>query len=411
MTSVTEGVRSVNRDVGRRGCAAAVSCDPFASIGLSEYIGGSQTAMLNESSIQQALEAVADVYGVGSIVSQRRIEKITIRDGVVMLSLNLPVDDAQVKQRIESDSREEIKKISGVREVIIMTKGAKPSLAARGPAAPNTGPGPVRGGRGADPFEGQAPIEGVRSIIAVSSAKGGVGKSTICVNLALALAAEGARVGLMDADVYGPSIHVLMGTGDARPQAGVKKEIAPVEKDGLKLMSLGFLTERGQPVIWRGPIVMGVVKKFLTDVDWGELDYLMIDMPPGTGDAQLTLVQTVPLTGAIIVTTPSELSLVDAEKGLEMYRSVHAPVLGIIENMTYFVCPHCGERTDIFSHGGGREISQRLGVDFLGELPLDPTLRKVGDEGRPIVLSDPKAPVARAFFDIAGKIRSAVPQS
>ena len=215
--------------------------------------------MLNESSIQQALEAVADVYGVGSIVSQRRIEKITIRDGVVMLSLNLPVDDAQVKQRIESDSREEIKKISGVREVIIMTKGAKPSLAARGPAAPNTGPGPVRGGRGADPFEGQAPIEGVRSIIAVSSAKGGVGKSTICVNLALALAAEGARVGLMDADVYGPSIHVLMGTGDARPQAGVKKEIAPVEKDGLKLMSLGFLTERGQPVIWRGPIVMGVV--------------------------------------------------------------------------------------------------------------------------------------------------------
>ena len=367
--------------------------------------------MLNESSIQQALEAVADVYGVGSIVSQRRIEKITIRDGVVMLSLNLPVDDAQVKQRIESDSREEIKKISGVREVIIMTKGAKPSLAARGPAAPNTGPGPVRGGRGADPFEGQAPIEGVRSIIAVSSAKGGVGKSTICVNLALALAAEGARVGLMDADVHGPSIHVLMGTGDARPQAGVKKEIAPVEKDGLKLMSLGFLTERGQPVIWRGPIVMGVVKKFLTDVDWGELDYLMIDMPPGTGDAQLTLVQTVPLTGAIIVTTPSELSLVDAEKGLEMYRSVHAPVLGIIENMTYFVCPHCGERTDIFSHGGGREISQRLGVDFLGELPLDPTLRKVGDEGRPIVLSEPNSPVARAFFDIAGKIRSAVPQS
>ena len=367
--------------------------------------------MLNESSIQQALEAVADVYGVGSIVSQRRIEKITIRDGVVMLSLNLPVDDAQVKQRIESDSREEIKKISGVREVIIMTKGAKPSLAARGPAAPNTGPGPVRGGRGADPFEGQAPIEGVRSIIAVSSAKGGVGKSTICVNLALALAAEGARVGLMDADVYGPSIHVLMGTGDARPQAGVKKEIAPVEKDGLKLMSLGFLTERGQPVIWRGPIVMGVVKKFLTDVDWGELDYLMIDMPPGTGDAQLTLVQTVPLTGAIIVTTPSELSLVDAEKGLEMYRSVHAPVLGIIENMTYFTCPHCGERTDIFSHGGGREISQRLGVEFLGELPLDPTLRKVGDEGRPIVLSEPTSPVARAFFDIAGKIRHVVPQT
>lgn len=367
--------------------------------------------MLDQPAIEKALEAVADVYGVGSIVSQKRVEKVTVRDGVVMLSLNLPVDDALVKQRVESDSREEIKKLDGVREVIIMTRGAKPSLAARGPSAPNTGPGPVRGGKGRDPFESQAPIEGVKSIIAVSSAKGGVGKSTICVNLALALAAHGARVGLMDADVYGPSIHVLLGTGDRRPQAGTRREIAPVEKDGLKLMSLGFLTERGQPVIWRGPIVMGVVKKFLTDVDWGELDYLMIDMPPGTGDAQLTLVQTVPLTGAIIVTTPSELSLVDAEKGLEMYRSVHAPVLGIIENMTYFKCPHCGERTDIFSHGGGREISERLGVEFLGELPLDPTVRRVGDEGRPIVLSDPDSPVAKEFFAIAGKIRDVVPQS
>ena len=365
--------------------------------------------MLDEKSIHNALESVADVYGVGSVVSQKRVEKINIKDGVVMLSLNLPIDDAQVKQRVEADSREAIKNLGGVREVIIMTKGAKPSLAVRGPAAANTGPGPVRGGRGQDPFEGQAPIEGVKHIIAVSSAKGGVGKSTICVNLALALAAQGAKVGLMDADVYGPSVHVLMGTGDARPQAGKNKEIAPVEKNGLKLMSLGFLTERGQPVIWRGPIVMGVVKKFLQDVDWGELDYLMIDMPPGTGDAQLTLVQTVPLTGAIIITTPSELSLVDAEKGLEMYRSVHAPVLGIIENMTYFMCPHCGERTEIFSHGGGREISERLGVEFLGEIPLDPTVRKVGDEGEPIVLHDPKAPVARVFFEIATRIRETVP--
>ncbi|HET6348398.1 MAG TPA: Mrp/NBP35 family ATP-binding protein [Candidatus Krumholzibacteria bacterium] len=365
--------------------------------------------MLNETTIQKALESVADVFGVGSIISQRRVEKITVRDGVVMLSLNLPVDDLKVKQRVEADSREEVKKLDGVREVIIMTRGAKPSLAARGPAQPNTGPGPVRGGRGQDPFESQAPIEGVKNIIAVSSAKGGVGKSTICVNLALALAAQGARVGLMDADVYGPSIHVLMGTGDERPTAGTTKEIAPVEKDGLKLMSLGFLTERGQPVIWRGPIVMGVVKKFLQDVEWGELDYLMIDMPPGTGDAQLTLVQTVPLTGAIIVTTPSELSLVDAEKGLEMYRSVNAPVLGIIENMTYFVCPHCGERTDIFNHGGGRDISERLGVEFLGGLPLDPTVRRVGDEGSPIVKHDPASPVAKAFFDMASRIQSVVP--
>jgi ATP-binding protein involved in chromosome partitioning len=360
---------------------------------------------LTPSSIQEALESVLDVFGVGSIVAHKRVEKIGVDGGVVTLSLNLPVDDAMVKQRVESDSREAIKKLAGVREVVVMTKGAKPKLGvAGGPRAPArpAGPGPVRG---PSPFESQAPIAGVKRIVAVSSAKGGVGKSTVCVNLALALASLGERVGLMDADVYGPSIHLLMGTNE-RPQPGRDKEIAPVVKDGLKLMSLGFLTDKGQPVIWRGPIVMGVVKKFLQDVDWGELDYLMIDMPPGTGDAQLTLVQTVPITGAIIVTTPSELSLVDAEKGLEMYRTVNAPVLGIIENMSYFVCPHCGERTEIFAHGGGREISERLHVPFLGEIPLDPDVRKVGDEGRPIVQSDPDSPVAKAFLAIAGSIRA-----
>jgi ATP-binding protein involved in chromosome partitioning len=358
--------------------------------------------MLNASDIRSALEDVVDVYGAGSIVSQNRVEKIGVDGGTVTLTLHLPIDDARVKERIESESRLAVKKLGGVREVIVMTKGAKPKLGAAAGPQRAAAPGPVRG---PSPFESQAPIVGVERIIAVSSAKGGVGKSTVCVNLALALAKRGARVGLMDADVYGPSIHLLMGTTD-RPQPGRTKEIAPVEKDGLKLMSLGFLTEKGQPVIWRGPIVMGVVKKFLQDVEWGELDYLMIDMPPGTGDAQLTLVQTVPLTGAIIVTTPSELSLVDAEKGLEMYRTVHAPVLGIIENMSYFVCPHCGERTEIFAHGGGRKISERLGVPFLGEIPLDANVRKVGDEGRPIVQSDPGSPVASAFFDIADRIRS-----
>ena len=362
--------------------------------------------MSTPETIRSALEAVVDVYGVGNIVSQNRVEKIGVDGDTVTLSLYLPVDDAGVKARVESESREAIKKLGGIREVIVMTKGGKPKLgAASGPARASghthAPPGPARG---PSPFESQAPIAGVERIVAVSSAKGGVGKSTVCVNLAIALAQRGARVGLMDADVYGPSIHVLMGTTD-RPQAGRNKEIAPVEKDGLKLMSLGFLTEKGQPVIWRGPIVMGVVKKFLQDVDWGELDYLMIDMPPGTGDAQLTLVQTVPLTGAIIVTTPSELSLVDAEKGLEMYRTVNAPVLGIVENMSYFVCPHCGERTDIFAHGGGRKISERLGVPFLGEIPIDPQVRKTGDEGRSIVQSDPDSPAAQAFFAIADRLR------
>jgi ATP-binding protein involved in chromosome partitioning len=356
---------------------------------------------ITQDAVRKCLESVDDVFGVGNLVSKNRIERIGVDGGVVTLSLNLPVDDAGVKQRVESESREAVKKLDGVREVVIMTRGAKPKLgAAAGPAHAHPRPGPVPG---ANPFDAQAPIAGVKHIIAVSSAKGGVGKSTVCVNLALALAARGARVGLMDADVYGPSIHVLMGATQ-RPTPGRSKEIAPVVKDGLKLMSLGFLTEKGQPVIWRGPIVMGVVKKFLQDVEWGDLDVLMIDMPPGTGDAQLTLVQTVPLTGAIIVTTPSELSLVDAEKGLEMYRTVHAPVLGIVENMSYFVCPHCGERTEIFAHGGGRTISERLGVEFLGEIPLDADVRRVGDAGDPIVKNAPDSPVAKAFLAIADRV-------
>ncbi|MCK4774856.1 MAG: Mrp/NBP35 family ATP-binding protein, partial [Candidatus Krumholzibacteria bacterium] len=193
------------------------------------------------------------------------------------------------------------------------------------------------------------------------------------------------------------------------PKEGKNREVAPVEKHGLKLMSLGFLTERGTPVIWRGPMVMSVVKKFLQDVDWGELDYLLVDMPPGTGDAQITLVQTVPLTGAIIVTTSSELALVDAEKGFMMFRSVDAPVLGIVENMSYFVCPHCNERSDIFGHGGGQEICQRLETEFLGELPLDPAVRAGGDRGNPIVKFDPDSPVTHAFLQIADKVREICP--
>jgi len=292
-----------------------------------------------------------------------------------------------------------------VGSVMIMTKGDETAAASSAQAAPRGGPGPSAGG---NPFEGQSPIEGVKHIIAVSSAKGGVGKSTICVNLALALAARGARVGLLDADVYGPSLQVLLGV-TRRPTAGSTKEVAPVVQDGLKLMSLAFISDPGQPVIWRGPIVMGVVRKFLQDVEWGELDYLMVDMPPGTGDTQLTMVQTVPLTGAIIVTTPSELSLVDAEKGLNMYHSVNAPVMGIVENMSYFLCPHCGDRTDIYGHGGGRSIAKRLKTDFLGELPLDASVRAAGDEGDPIVKRDPGSPVAKEFFAIADRIRARHP--
>jgi ATP-binding protein involved in chromosome partitioning len=355
--------------------------------------------LITKEAIEQALRNVPDVQG-GDIVTQNRVERIDINEGNVILTLQLPIDDAGVKQGIEDASRRALKALDGVREVMIMTKGAAPAQAG------GSEPGPTPGAGQGSPFDAQAPIEGVKHIVAVSSAKGGVGKSTVCVNLALALAARGMRVGLVDVDVYGPSTHVLLGTTD-RPTAGRDKEIAPVEKHGLKLMSLGFLSDPGMPVIWRGPIVTGVVRKFLQDVEWGELDFLLVDMPPGTGDAQLTLVQTVPLTGAVIVTTPSELALVDAEKGLEMYRTVKSPVLGIVENMSYFVCPHCNERTEIFSHGGTREISKRLDTPFLGEIPLDPVVRSSGDEGDPVVRRSPDSPAARAFFEIADRVREA----
>ncbi len=366
--------------------------------------------MSQRDDIQNALRSVPDIFGDRDIVAANRVERIDVDGGDVTLIINLPTDDDAVKQKVESDARKYVKSVKGVKDVVIMMKGSKPQLGASGPAQAS-GPGggaPGAGSAGANPFDGQAPIEGVKHIIAVSSAKGGVGKSTVCVNLALALSQQGARVGLLDADVYGPSLQVLLGVTD-RPKPGSKKEIGPVEKYGLKLMSLAFVSDPGQPVIWRGPIVMGVVKKFLLEVDWGELDYLMVDMPPGTGDTQLTLVQTVPLTGALIVTTPSDLALVDAEKGLQMYRSVKAPVMGIVENMSYFICPHCDGRTEIFSHGGTREIAERLDTQFLGEVPLDPSVRASGDAGKPIVLSDPESPVTRVFHQIAERIRSQYP--
>jgi len=363
--------------------------------------------VVDRKTIENALTAVGDVYGNGDIVANQRVERVAVDAGTVALTLNLPTDDVEVKRRVEDESRAAVKALDGVREVMIMTRGEKPTLAAAGPAQgpAQGGPGPSPGG---NPFEQQSPIEGVNNIIAVSSAKGGVGKSTVCVNLALAMVRQGARVGVMDADVYGPSVHILLGSSD-RPQAGDTKEISPVVAAGMPIMSLGLLTDQTEAVIWRGPIVMGVVKKFLQDVEWGELDYLFIDMPPGTGDAQLTLAQTVPVTGAVIVTTPSKLALVDAEKGLHMFRRVDIPVLGFVENMSHFVCPHCGERTDIFNHSPAREAAERLDTILLGELPLDPDVRASGDDGRPTVLSAPESAVGQGFLEIAGRLRELVP--
>jgi ATP-binding protein involved in chromosome partitioning len=353
--------------------------------------------MVERQDITHALSDVTDVGGQGNIVTNNRVQRVDIKDGVVKIELALPPVDGEEKIRIEDGCFDAAMKVDGVKDVMVATKSAQPAPSAR-EAAPQT----------ANPFEDQAPIEGVKNIIAVASGKGGVGKSTVCVNLALALHKRGARVGLMDADVYGPSLQILLGVDD-RPTAGKEKEVRPIDRKGLKLMSLGFLSDRDTPLIWRGPIVMGVVKKFLLDVEWGELDYLMIDLPPGTGDAQLTLAQTVPLTAAIIVTTPSELALADAQKGLRMFEQVNVPVMGIVENMSTFVCPHCGETTDIFDTRGAEKISRDTSVSVLGNIPLDPKVRADGDHGSPIVESDPKSAVAQAFFDIADGISTRYP--
>jgi ATP-binding protein involved in chromosome partitioning len=239
-------------------------------------------------------------------------------------------------------------------------------------------------------------LPGVKNLIAVASGKGGVGKSTVAANLALALHARGTRVGLMDADIYGPSVPIMMGLQGIDPQ----KTAFPMEKYGLRLMSMGFIVKQEQAVIWRGPMVHRAITQFLTDLDWGQLDYLVIDLPPGTGDAQLTLTQTAPLTGAVIVTTPQEVSLIDARKGLEMFRQVRVPVLGIVENMSYFVGED-NKRYEIFRHGGGKKLSSEAGVPFLGEIPIDPRVAESGDSGDPIVHKYPDSPVAKAYLALA----------
>ncbi|RPI03982.1 MAG: iron-sulfur cluster carrier protein ApbC [Ignavibacteriae bacterium] len=249
-------------------------------------------------------------------------------------------------------------------------------------------------------------LPGVKNTIAVASGKGGVGKSTVAVNLAVALAMDGASVGLIDADIYGPSIPLMFGINE-RPKVKDNK-LQPLERYGVKVMSIGFLVDPMEAVIWRGPMASGAMKQFLSDVQWADLDYLILDMPPGTGDIQLTLVQTIPLTGAVIVTTPQDVALADAKKGLVMFNKVHVPVLGIVENMSYFICSHCGQRENIFDSGGGRRTSEELNVPFLGEIPIDTKVRIGGDKGIPIVFGEPDSPQGKIIQGIARKLAAQI---
>jgi ATP-binding protein involved in chromosome partitioning len=362
--------------------------------------------------IAAALAGVVNPRTGTDVVTADMVRDVaTTTSGKVRLTMLLtPADPATLVR----DVRESLERLDGVAEVRVDVKDA--SEATRPPASP---PPPAGGPARALPVMNATPAAaprpsaptpvaypGLGRIIAVSSGKGGVGKSTVATNLAVALAATGARVGLMDADVYGPNVPRMMGVN--APPPVVNEKIIPLEAHGVKVISLGFLIERDQPAIWRGPIVMKIVTQFLRDVAWGQLDYFLVDMPPGTGDAQLSLVQATHVHGAIIVTTPQDVATGDALRGAKMFQRVNVPVLGIVENMSWFECPHCGKPTPIFGTGGGRRLADELELPLLGEIPLYPRIHEGGDRGTPIVVAEPNASAARALRALAERVAAAV---
>ncbi len=336
----------------------------------------------NEAAVLDALRPIIDPDFGKSIVDLGFVKNVRIDGGSVAFDIELTTPACPVKEEFERAARDRVSALAEVDEVEVRMTA-------------NT--------RGRASTQASDVLPGVRNTIAVASGKGGVGKSTTAINLALALQRSGATVGVMDADVYGPSLPLLTGV-HGRPRAEDKR-IYPHESGGLKLMSMGFFLTDDSPVIWRGPMVHGLVRQFLTEVVWGELDYLIVDMPPGTGDAALTLTQMAPLSGAVIVTTANDLSLIDARKGLAMFDKVQVPVLGIVENMSYFTPPELPDKKYyLFGEGGGKRTAEEIGVDFLGEVPIDPRVVESGDKGRPIVVDDPESPTAAAFVDIAGRV-------
>ena len=365
---------------------------------------------VTQQQVLDALAKVASPRGV-ALTNANVLSAISVTDGKVFFSINVDAAEARAWESVRAQAEAAVRAIPGVSVAMIALTAERKAGAAAPPPAPHRhAPGvqPVSSHRPpqspASPMSKQAEIPGVAAVIAVASGKGGVGKSTTALNLALGLRDLGLRVGLLDADIYGPSVPRLTGIHE-KPQLNDQRKMIPIPRFGLSIMSIGFLVEEDTAMIWRGPMVMSAITQMLRDVAWGTLDILVVDMPPGTGDAQLTLAQNVPLKGAVIISTPQDLSLIDARRGLAMFKKVNVPVLGIVENMSYFQCPHCGTRSDIFGHGGARQEAEKLGVPFLGEIPLHMSIRETSDSGNPVVDSEPDGPYAAIYRAIGSKVR------
>ena len=330
------------------------------------------------------------------------LSEVVAGDGKVFFSITVDAADVKAWEPVRKRAEEVVRALPGVRSALVaLTAERKAGAPSARPPPQSARAAPARGAPRGESIHG---VPGVEAIIAVASGKGGVGKSTTAVNLALGLGALGLKVGILDADIYGPSLPKLLAIKE-RPQTIGGTRLKPIMRYGLTVMSIGFLIDEETPMIWRGPMVISALTQMLREVEWGTLDVMVVDMPPGTGDAQLTMAQQVPLKGAVIVSTPQDLALIDARRGVSMFKRVNVPVLGVVENMSYFLCPSCGTRSDIFGHGGARREAERLGVPFLGEVPLHMAIREKSDAGLPVVATEPDGPHAQIYRDIAGKVR------
>ncbi len=363
---------------------------------------------LTKETVLDRLKTVNGPDFTGNIVELGLVSEIFIADGKVFFSITVPAARAQEMEPLRAAAERVVKSIPGVTGAVVALTAEKKGGGMEAPvppkpAAPRPAHAPAPRPAPASQTQGKRGVPGIAAIIAVASGKGGVGKSTTAVNIALGLAANGLKVGVLDADIYGPSMPRLLGI-HGRPETVDGKILKPMQNYGLKVMSMGFLVDEETPMIWRGPMVMSALTQMLREVEWGPLDVLVVDMPPGTGDAQLTMAQQVPLAGAVIVSTPQDLALIDARKGLNMFKKVDVPLLGIVENMSYFVAPDTGKRYDIFGHGGAKKEAERLGVTFLGEVPLEMQIRETSDSGKPVVVSNPDGASAKVYRDIATKV-------